>query len=56
MILKDLGRENLSLNEDVLLLRVIELPVIVFMSFGIISPLLNTCLGKIIIYYLVVGN
>ena len=41
---------------DVLLVNVIALPVKVLVIFGIISPLLNTCLEKIIIYYCHIGN
>jgi hypothetical protein len=54
--LKVLGRENISLREDVLHFNVIELSVTILLIFGIISPLLNTCLGKIIIYYSDIGN
>jgi hypothetical protein len=54
--LKDLGRENISFAEDVLHFDVIELSVTILLIFGMISPLLNTCLGKIIIYYFDIGN
>ena len=36
--------------------NVIELSVTILLIFGIISPLLNTCLEKIIIYYSDIGN